>query len=837
MVRSALVLLVVVMFAWPASSRAAGPPPKERFDAHGDPLPAGVVARLGSIRWRHRDGFHQPLLSPDGRWLVSTAFTPRRLLVWEAATGRLSRTLDSIAFGPSWPFRLYAFLPDGKRLLGLDDKQANLTLWEFPSFRVLERWPAPAFESMTVSPDGRYVAGGQGVRVYLLDLHTGRQRIVAYLNDGPCRSMAFTPDGGVAVVVDHPRGYRFYRIDRVTGAVSRRFTVPAVATWSPRAPLAPDGRHVAVHAADGSIRLWRPETGDNRRLLLVPPSVGSIDLAYRFRPDGRAVVVVDRWNEVIWAFDVGRGQLVGRVPLRQGAGNLFAGDLLVSPDGQALFAVGRHAVTRVNLRTGAVLHHPEIAGPVETLTWGRDGRSLLTGTESRLTRWDAGTGRSILAIPTPREYRDRSPSSLGLEVHTPNGGWLFADRKVHLRIARLDQRTGELVRQPRAPDLRLAALAVSGDGRLLAAVDLARRVLLWDLAGERQLRIVDAQRAASVKAVVFTADNRQVILVEPGGRLHLHDVQTGRHLRTLLPAAEGERGRAMPEARMATALSPDGTRLFVAYLGRLWAWDLRTGQERPAFEQVERDSRQLGSRRPVLSVSPDGRYLARLEQRLFLYELASGRIVHRFPGACTAAAFHPAQLRLAVADVERLDVQVYDLATLFLSRPAPTGRPALAAWWADLAGDDANRAHRALWRLVAAAGGEGFLAAHLKPVPRLDPRWVARQIADLGSDEFSKRRKAEQELAAVEDTVEAALRQAYARASDLEQRLRLRRLLARLKRSSPEQLRQHRSVLVLEQRATPEARRLLARLAEGMPGATLTDEAKRALERLARKGN
>jgi WD40 repeat protein len=560
--------------------------------------------------------------------------------------------------------------------------------------------------------------------------------------------------------------------------------------------------------------------------------VGSIDLAFRFRPDGRALVVVDRFNEVIWTFDTGRGSLVGRVRLPQGAGNLLAGDLLVSPEGQTLFAVGRHTVTRLSLRTGQVPHRPEVAGPVETLTWIRDGRSLLTGTDGRLTRWDAGTGRLLVGTSTPREYRDR-PSSIGLDVHAPGGWWAFADRKGRLGVARLDRSTGALVRQVKFPNDRLAALAVSGDGRLLATVDLTRRVTLWDLPAGRVLRVVDARQAASVKTVVFTLDNRQVILVEAGGRLHLHDVQTGRHVRSLLPAMEGERARMMPEARMAAVLSPDGTRLFVAYLGRLWAWDLRTAQEEPAFEQVEQPTGQIGSRRPVLSVSPDGRYLARLERRLVLYELASRRIVHRFPGDCTTAAFHPARLRLAVAETDRLDVQVYDLAALFLARTVHTGRPALAQWWADLAGEDIQRAHRSLWRLAAAPGGDVFLAGHVRPVPRLDPRRVARHIADLGSDDFDTRRKAEQELAAVDDAVQDALRQAHAATRDLEQRLRLGRLLARLKRSSPEQLRQHRVLLVLETRATPEARRLLARLAGGMPGAALTEEAKRALERLA----
>jgi hypothetical protein len=52
--------------------------------------------------------------------------------------------------------------------------------------------------------------------------------------------------------------------------------------------------------------------------------------------------------------------------------------------------------------------------------------------------------------------------------------------------------------------------------------------------------------------------------------------------------------------------------------------------------------------------------------------------------------------------------------------------------------------------------------------------------------------------------------------------------------SSRETLRSLRAVAVLERLATPAARRLLAELARGAPGAALTEDAKAALDRLAR---
>lgn len=53
--------------------------------------------------------------------------------------------------------------------------------------------------------------------------------------------------------------------------------------------------------------------------------------------------------------------------------------------------------------------------------------------------------------------------------------------------------------------------------------------------------------------------------------------------------------------------------------------------------------------------------------------------------------------------------------------------------------------------------------------------------------------------------------------------------------SSPVQLQLLRAVEVLEQIDTPEARRLLAELAQGAAAARLTQEAKAALERLEKR--
>src|SRR5437870_4232771 len=66
--------------------------------------------------------------------------------------------------------------------------------------------------------------------------------------------------------------------------------------------------------------------------------------------------------------------------------------------------------------------------------------------------------------------------------------------------------------------------------------------------------------------------------------------------------------------------------------------------------------------------------------------------------------------------------------------------PDLNALWADLAGEDAPRAYRALVRLAEhPARSVPFLRQHLRPVVAISDEQVARLIADLGADDFDAR--------------------------------------------------------------------------------------------------
>jgi hypothetical protein len=164
----------------------------------------------------------------------------------------------------------------------------------------------------------------------------------------------------------------------------------------------------------------------------------------------------------------------------------------------------------------------------------------------------------------------------------------------------------------------------------------------------------------------------------------------------------------------------------------------------------------------------------------------------------------------------------------------PTPRR-LEELWRDLGGADAGRAYDAVWRLAAAPRqAVPLLRGRMRPAAPVPAGRIARWVADLDDDNFAVREQASRELEAAGGAARAALQKALAGEPSAEVRRRAEALLQKLDGAapSPGQLRPLRALEALEQCGTPEARQALRELAEGAPGARLTEEARAALRRL-----
>jgi hypothetical protein len=244
-----------------------------------------------------------------------------------------------------------------------------------------------------------------------------------------------------------------------------------------------------------------------------------------------------------------------------------------------------------------------------------------------------------------------------------------------------------------------------------------------------------------------------------------------------------------------------------------------------------------------MSFSPDSRTLATNGlpgQTIALWEVNTGKPRGQFTGHLGyiyTLVFAPDCKHLA-SGADDTTALLWDLSLISLSGSNGARPPAdLAAGWEELASEDGKKAYQVLWSLAARSEeAVAFLKDRLQAAPPVDVKRIEQLMGELDSDDFDVRERATRELEKLDATIEETLRRAIDGSASTEVRTRAKAILVNLDPSrSPARVRQLRAIELVERIGTPSARRLLATVAGGAPGARLTYEAKSALERLERR--
>lgn len=573
-----------------------------RLDLHGDPLPPFALARLGTVRWRHRGmSVHALAFSRDGRVVYAS---DGGLTAIDVATGIIRWSVNDAS--ASYLALLRGPEEDSLATVGLG---GTFTLYSATdgTRRAASQLASNSLTAVAASHDGRTLFAG-GFKPYgaLLD-REGNVRAELPVTEGMyLNSGTFSPDDATLVTTD-----AHARVTLWSVADARLIRTLGAANLQPNhTAFTPDGRRLVVGACNGHVVVFDVASGEVvLRWKAHKASVHRVAVT----ADGLRVVTASEDAKLsLWRLSDGER-------LATHSGGYGVPSLALHPDGTTI----AHTVgPRVALHDGTTLDErfppDEHSTAVQALAIARDDAAVVTVTGPGEARWwSLDDGRPLATTPV-RAFVTALRA-------LPEGDRYAAMQPSDKDTTVIDMTTRTLATRPET----FADTHQKWWGRAAEATLHGGRLTLINARGESHTR------KAIPHATVFTPDDRYAVYFE-------RSTLTVWNLDTHTPVVTAKVRSAAGLTR-----SPRGDEVAVWSSGSVQRFGVPDGALRATWKALPGDPVALAT------YAPDGARLAVVTyQRVHLLDIARGEVIASMEGHAalpTSAAFDHAGRRLVTA--------------------------------------------------------------------------------------------------------------------------------------------------------------------------------------------